>query len=279
VLEVRLIQKPEIRILKTPEMPSIRTDPLKNTAGKALNALLRHYYLKQGIEIGFIKKLPLKSGLGSSAASAVGAVCAVNHLLALNLKKTDILTFALEGEKISTGPRAHIDNLAACLHGGFVIVRDQDPPDIISVPVPDNLYCVILYPHLQIGTAGARKIIPHKISTEKAVRQWANTASLVAALYRSDYQLLKKAVTDHVAEPLRSAKIPYFGELREISLRSGAAGFGISGSGPAVFALADGPDSADHVAQEIHRFYQSKKIPFDIFRSGINKTGTSVIPI
>jgi homoserine kinase len=268
---------PGVEIVEITGNSSLPFDIHKNTASVSISAMLDYLNADFGIRISLHKKMPIKSGLGSSAASAVGSVFALNQLLESKLPNDILLKFALEGEKIASGNNIHIDNSAACLYGGFVLVRSEDPIDIISIPVPECLYCVIIHPQIEINTSESRKMLPKNVSLLQATIQWSNTAAVVAALYESDFELLKRSITDPIIEPARAKQIPDFYGLRDAALNSGAVGCGISGSGPAVFALAKSYESAIKICDKITSYYEPNNIPFETFVSKINSSGPKII--
>ena len=184
-------------------------EPSKNTAGIAVIEFLKRINAHGGIEIELHKKMPLGSGLGSSAASAVAAVFAANILFDNPLSKNELLPFVLKAEKTACGA-AHADNAAPALLGGFVLIRSYNPLDTISLTVPDELICTILHPALEIRTESARKILPDKIFLKDAVTQWGNIGGLVAGLLKKDYELIGRSLQDVIAEPLRAKLIPGF---------------------------------------------------------------------
>jgi homoserine kinase len=242
-----------------------------------LLAMLDYIKSDIGLDMEIHKKMPIKSGLGSSAASAVGSVFALNELLDLKLRNDILIEFAMEGEKIASYNQVHLDNISACLYGGFILARSQNPVDIISLPVPKNLYYVILHPHIDIDTSEARQILPRLITLPGAVEQWANTAAVVSALYREDYDLLRRSVTDTIIEPIRAREIPHFQELKDLANQAGTVGFGVSGSGPSVFALAESDSSAMYIQNELIRLFKTKDLPFDTYRAKINTDGPRVL--
>lgn len=208
-----------------------------NTAGVAAMRLLeRAGRTGDGVELCLAKGMPLASGLGSSAASAVAAVVAVDALLGTGLAKEDLLACAVEGERVACGA-AHADNAAPSLYGGFVLVRGGEPPRVDRLPVPAGLTCALLRPHAEVETRAARAALGDVVALDRAVIQWGNTAAFVAALFRGDLELLASAVHDVVAEPLRAAAVPGFAAVTAAARRAGALGCGLSGSGPTIFAL------------------------------------------
>lgn len=244
-----------------------------NTAGVAVRALLAHLGRKDvGIALRVRKGLPLGSGLGSSGASGVAAVVAANELLGTPLEREALLPFTIEAERAACGA-AHADNVAASLLGGFVIVRSHAPPDVIRLPTPPDLWCALVRPHLEVRTGEARRLLPDQVPLETAVRQWANTASLVAGMLTEDYGLIGRAVEDLVAEPGRSRNVPGFASVRAAALEAGALGAGLSGSGPTLFALCRGAGSARNVADAMRAAFAGHDLKCDVHLSRPNPDG------
>jgi len=251
-------------------------EPSKNTAGIAVIEFLKRINAPGGIEIELHKKMPLGSGLGSSAASAVAAVFAANILFDNPLSRNELLPFVLEAEKSACGA-AHADNAAPALLGGFILIRSYNPLDTISLAVPDELICTILHPALEIRTEYARKILSDKILLKDAVTQWGNIGGLVAGLLKRDYELIGRSLQDVIAEPLRSKLIPGFSEIKKAAMNAGALGCSISGSGPAIFALSKSKNTAYNVGQSMKDACEAKGIDNNIYISEINNEGPRVI--
>ena len=252
------------------------TNPLENTVTISIAEYLDHLGLKDGFEIELKKKMPLSSGLGSSGASAVAGVYAVNHLLGSPLSPGELLPFAIRSEeRISGAPLA--DNVAASLLGGFILVRSYDPVDIVELPAPADLVCTIAHPHIEINTREARKILKNNVPLEKAVQQWANVGGLIAGLFNEDYDLISRAMEDVIVEPVRSQLIPGYHEVKQAAIGSGALGAGISGSGPSIFALSRGQDTAKKAGEAMKEIYDKISIDCDILVSGINRSGPVIL--
>ncbi len=265
----------EIKITRiTGQDLPLETD--KNVAGVAVRELLKDLGSKQGFDIEIYKKIKAGSGIGSSAASSAGAVFAVNKLLDEPYSSMELIRFAMEGERLASG-NAHADNVAPALLGGFNLIRSYEPLEVINLPTPQDLRMVILHPLIEVKTKDSRSIIKQNISLQKAIKQWGNLGALVSALYTNDYNLLGRSLKDEIVEPVRSILIPFFDDLKEIALKNGALGFGISGSGPSVFALCKGQDSAGIVKESIRKFYQEKEIDFDLHLSKIGNLGVKII--
>jgi len=248
----------------------------KNTAGFAALRYLETIKSQQGVSIELHKKMPLSSGLGSSAASAVAVLFAINTLFDNQLTKSELLSIALQSEKLACGA-AHADNAAPALFGGFLLIRENNPPDIVELPVPENLYCTIIHPEIEINTADARNILAPNVPLKDAVKQWANTAGLVAGLYRKDLTLISRSMNDYIIEPQRAKLIPHFYEMKKAALDRGALGCSISGSGPSLFALSNSQEIAQKIAGSMSAVLANYKICNQIYISTINTEGPKII--
>ncbi len=251
----------------------------KNTAGVAVDAFLQatgNSHIK--LEIILEKNMPLGSGMGSSASSSAAAVFAANHLLGNPLTTSELIPFAMEGERIACGT-AHADNVAPALLGGFVLIRSYSPLDIIQVESPGDLYSAVVHPHIEINTSDARRVLKNEVSVENAIIQSANTAGFMVALIKSDYDLMKRSMSDLLAEPKRIQLIPGFEEIKNSAMRSGAIGCGISGSGPSVFALCQGQENASTVAAVIQAGFTKIGLFNEAYVSQLNSKGTSIVDL
>lgn len=247
-------------------------ETLNNVAGVAGNAFLLAADYNGGFEIEINKKIKPGSGIGSSAASSAGAVWGMNFLLGNPFSKTELVKFAMEGERLASDV-AHADNVAPALFGGFTLVRSYHPLDIIAIPAPSELYATIIHPQIEIKTSDSRKILKTTISMETGIKQWGNVGGLVAGLFTEDYDLIGRSLEDHIVEPIRSILIPGFDEVKKTALQAGALGAGISGSGPSIFAFCKGHDTALGVAEAMKLVYNKIGITYEIHVSKINIDG------
>lgn len=254
------------------------TEPLANTAGRAIVAMLLELGMddQPGVSLRIEKDMPLGSGLGSSAASAVAAVVAVNELLDKPFARRELLEFALEGELAASGS-PHGDNISASLLGGIVLVRSHQPLDVISLNVPVQLVATVVHPHIEINTKNTRLILRKNVQLAKAVEQWGNVGALVAGLYTEDYELIGRSMKDVIIEPSRSILIPGFDEMKEEALKAGALGFSISGAGPSVFALSQSKKVAEDVGKSVGKVLDTFNLDFGIYTSSINKRGSYIV--
>ncbi len=253
----------------------LSTDPEQNTAGVALMALLEHLGVNRGFDLWLTKKMPMGSGMGSSAASAAAAVVAANHLLGSPCSKEELVYWAMQGERIASGA-AHADNVAPSILGGITLVRTTDPLEVLRLPVPSRLHVAILHPHLELPTSESRKALPRQIPLSDAVRQWANTASLVAGLYAKDLSLIGRAMEDRVAEPARGPLIPDFAKVKSAALDAGALACTISGAGPSIVALCSSRPQADRVGAAMREVYLEKNLSCSLYVSAVNRKGTVI---
>lgn len=277
IVEAELRPGTGVRILNvTGDQGRLPREAENNTAGVAVIAMLEHLGSRQGVDIVLHKRMPLGSGLGSSAASSVAALFAVNLLLDEPLEKSALLPFAMKAEELACGS-PHADNVAPGLLGGFVLIRSYDPLDVISVDYPDNLFCTILHPHIELRTEDSRRILRKHIKLKDAVIQWSNLAGLIAGLSKSDYSLISRSLNDIIFEPVRSLLIPGFDKVKKSALDAGALGCSISGSGPSVFALSTSEEKARQVGLVMKESFSELNLDSDIYVSPVNRSGPKVL--
>ena len=233
---VRSIDEPTVRMRAIRGV--VQDLPLeagRNTAGRALQAMCQLLALPFGFEIEIDKGIPLASGLGGSAASAVAAVVAANALLARPASQIELLKFAMQGEAVASGS-LHVDNIAPALYGGLVLTVGIDNPRIKQIPVPPMIRAVIVHPHMLLATKQARAILRRSVDMADFVWQTANLAGFISGCYTNDLDMIRESFEDVVIEPQRSALIPGFADVRRAALSAGALGCSISGAGPTMFA-------------------------------------------
>jgi len=275
---MRITDKPGITISKiTGDNGRLPLDPAKNTVSVSVQ-----HYLKSiertdiGLDIELHKRMPIGSGLGSSSASTVAGLFAAKTLLGDETDVAKLLPFAMKGEEMACG-HGHADNVAPALMGGFVLIRSYDPLDVIRLPHPKGLYCAIVFPDVDVPTREARQIIRDKIYMKDAVTQWGNIAGLVSGLFMNDIDLIGRSMKDILIEPVRSMLIPDFYKMREMALEMGAVSFGISGSGPSVFAFTKSEEQAKLIVQKLQNHLAGLGIGSNIYVSDINDQGPRVI--
>ena len=267
---VRKIPEREIRITNRDEF-DLPTDPAKNVTGVALGAMLDVAGADFGFEIEMTKHIKPGSGIGSSSASSCGAVSAANRLLGDRFSKSELVEFAMEGEKLASGAK-HADNVAPCIFGGFVLVRSVDPLDVVPLDFPP-LFVTVIHPQIEIKTADARAILPKDVALGTAVRQWSNLGAFIAALAKGEYELLARSMRDLIVEPARKSLIPEFEAVKAASIKAGSLGGGISGSGPSMFMLSKDEKTAESVEAAMQQVYSRTGIEFKTYISEVNAEG------
>ncbi len=208
----------------------------RNTAGKAVMVMCDAQGVDFGIDLEIDKGIPLSSGLGGSAASAVAAVVAANALLPQPLDKIELLKYAMQGEAVASGS-IHADNISPSLFGGLVLTVGIDHPRVKQIPVPPQVRAVIAHPHMYVSTKQARAILSRTVNLSDFVWQTANLAGFISGCYTNDVDMIRASFQDVVIEPQRQLLIPGFAEIRDAAMAAGALGWSISGAGPTLFAL------------------------------------------
>ena len=273
-MEMRLSDKPGIRIRHTDQY-DLPTDPLKNVAGVALQALINEGKIDVGFDIIIEKHVKPGSGLGSSAASSAGAVVAANYLLQNIFTKEDLIRFAMFGEKLASGVK-HADNIAPCIYGGVILVRSIFPLDIIQLSSPP-LHLSIVHPQIEVKTSDARQILRKEVQLKDAIRQWGNIAGLVTGFLKNDYELIGRSLEDVIIEPVRSILIPGFADVKRKSMEAGALGGGISGSGPSIFMMTKDKPVARTVEKIMKEVYDKIGVEYKTYVTTINNEGVKII--
>ena len=274
---VRLTRKtaPGIRIQHL-DPYNLPTEPARNVAGVALLALLKEVPEAMGFDLEITKGIKPGSGVGSSAASAVGAVVAANALLGNRFSKMQLMEFAMAGEVVASGAR-HADNIAPAIFGGFTVVRAVEPAlDIIALPAPP-LWVAVVHPQIEVKTSDSRKVLPATVPLALAVRQWANVAGLVAGFMTADYDLIGRSLADYIVEPARLLLIPGLIEARKRALAAGAIGGGISGSGPSIFMLNKTEETAQAVGTALGSVFAELEIEFNVYVGPVGMAGARVV--
>jgi homoserine kinase len=238
----------------------LSTDPERNTACIAANAALHMMGVSTGARLWLDKGLPLASGLGSSAASAVAAAVAVNELYDTPLSRGELLPACIEAEAAVSG--RHADNVAPALLGGILLVTGLDASTIHRLPVPDSIYVALVTPEIAVPTATARAVLPPTVSLRAMVTQTGLVATLIHALYTGDLALLGSVIQqDSIVTPARAGLIPGLAQAQAAAHEAGALASMISGAGPTICALCETGDGAQAVTKAFNQVYKSIHLP------------------
>jgi homoserine kinase len=275
VMELERTDTPGLEIRHT-DAYDLPLAPDQNVAGAALLALLDELPQPPGLRLTITKHIKPGSGLGSSAASAAGAVVAANRLLGKPFSDNDLVRFAMNGEKVASGVK-HADNITPCILGGITLIRAIHPLDIVRLEAPP-LHVAVVHPQIEVRTSDARQILRKEVQLKQAIRQWGNIAGLVAGLMKGDYPLIGRSLEDVIIEPVRSILIPGFAEVKRRCLEAGALGGGISGSGPSVFMLNQTRTQAETMGGIMQEVYDRIGIEHRTYVTRVNPTGVRDIP-
>ncbi len=270
-------REPGVRITAiTGTSEALPLEAERNTAGRALLAMVEAHRLDFGMDVSIEKGIPLGSGLGGSAASAVAAVVAGNALLATPLSKLELLKFAMQGEAVASGS-VHVDNIAPSLFGGLVLTVGIDNPRTKQIPVPATVRCVLVHPHMFLSTKEARRILSDQVSLSDVIWQCANLAGFISGCYTDDLAMLRDAFADVVIEPQRQALIPGFADVQRAAMSHGAIGCSISGAGPTVFAWCE-EGAAVAIRDAMVAAFAAHGLDSDRWISQIGQDGARVLP-
>lgn len=244
----------------------------KNIASVAAQSLLDFLEIDRGFDIEINKNIKPGSGIGSSAASAVGAVYGINKLLGNPLKKKDLLKFAMKGESVSS-KSAPADNVASSLYGGLILVNNRENYNVINLPVPKNLFAVIHHPLLEIKTSESRAILPKSVNLDIVSNQLSSIGGFIHSLHTGDFDLMRFILKDYLVEKYRANHVPFFKEIKNISNLNDAICCSISGSGPSLFSLANGYDKAIKLKSMYDEVYSKNSVEFNSYVTGLNSKG------
>ncbi len=251
-------------------------DTNKNTASVAAKALLDYLNVKQGFDIEINKNIKPGSGIGSSAASAVGAVYGINKILGSPLHRDDLLNFAMQGEFISSDT-APADNVASALHGGLILVNNNQNYNVIKLPVPEQLLAVVHHPLIEIKTSKSRSVLPKTVDINHASQQLASIGGFIHSLHTDNFDLMRLILKDYLVEQYRADNVPLFHEIKKIADSRNVICCSISGSGPSVFSLLNSYEKAEELKLICDKIYSKNKIKFNSYITELNTGGVRII--
>ena len=255
---------------------SIPNDLKYNTASVAAQSMLDFLNIKDGFIIDIEKNIKPGSGIGSSAASSVGAVYALNKILGEPLKKEQLIKFAMQGELISS-KSAPADNVASALYGGLVLVNNFDNYRVTNLPAPNDIYAVIHHPLLEMKTSESRSNLPKKVDLKTTSNQLSYIAEFVHSLNNEDYELMGKSLKDCLVEHCRVDSIPIFNQAKRISLENSSLCYSISGSGPSCFSLIKEKTKAVNLKNIIDKLFVESKVKFNSYLTPLSSPGVHEI--
>lgn len=231
----------------------------KNCCSVVIRKMQENLGTFKGVDIWITKGFAAGSGLGSSSASSAAAAFGYNEIMGNPFSKKELVAFAAEGERIACGS-AHVDNVAPSILGGIVLAKGKEPKDLIELPLIENLYAITLFPEIKVNTLDSRKILKDSIPLKVMSQQIGLMGAFVSSLYEKDVERFSNSLQDLTIEPMRSLLIPKFEEMKIAAFKNKALAFGISGSGPSVFAITEGKDNVANILDALQHEYQSLDI-------------------
>ena len=251
-------------------------DSKQNTATVAAQALLKHLNIGQGFDLEINKNIKPGSGIGSSAASAVGAVYGINKILGSPLKKEELLKFAMHGEFVSSST-APADNIASALHGGLVLVNNREDYNVVRLPVPEDLFALVHHPLIEIKTSESRVVLPKSIELSIASDQLGAVGGFIHSLHTQDFDLMRISLKDYLVEKYRADYVPVFNEIKSLAEINNTICCSISGSGPSIFTLVNSNEEAQRLKLLFDIVYKNKNIEFNSYITSLNSKGVHVV--
>lgn len=277
VIRMRIAPGDSLTIRNESGVP-LPDDIEKNVVTPALRAMVAAWGEPLAIEVTIREKIRPGSGIGSSSASSAAAVAGLNELLGRPFGQRELITFAMEGERLVSGGTAHADNAGPAVAGGIMLIRGYDPLDYIRIPVPERLCAAVIHPHITVNTLESRAVMRKEIPLRDGVAQWGNVGGLVAGLLTADMGLVGRSLKDVIAEPYRKRFIPEYDRLKAaLASASGVLGSNIAGSGPSVFALCDGPQAAAAAGEIMSAHFAELGIEADLYTGPVSEKGAYVI--
>jgi homoserine kinase len=251
----------------------IPDDPERNCAGLALMEMLKRINSNTGVLIETRKTISVGAGLGSSGACASASVYGLNRLLELNLNHNHMIEIASQGE-IASGSVAHADNVAGAMLGGFVLVKNYHPIDVMRIDVPEIPIVIGVMKKTQRTT---RSSIPKDMNLDLVKEQLALCSLVVHAIMSRDIEELGRTINrDYISEPVRSKSIPGYGDIKRKLLDSGAFGCNVSGGGLSMFAVCD-QSRIQHVADTMKKAFAHEHVDTEIIVTRASNDGIKEI--
>ena len=272
-LERRSDAKVRITQIQGQDAARLPKDPSDNVASAVLIKLIDDYQLPYGVDISIEKGIALGSGMGGSAASAVAALVAFNHLLREPLSEKVLFDYACYGEKVASGA-AHGDNVLPCLLGGLCIMDPLAQQWYRKIKVP-AWSVTLVHPEIQLETKAARAALDQSYSMDQMAEYGAKFAGFLYALEHQDVGLIQAVARKSFFDPSRAHFIPGFKDISCIAYEHGAMMCCISGSGPSVFALSENP--SPKMGQEMQKVFSDQGLGACVYSGAINQNGAAII--
>ena len=189
-----------------------------------------------GLHIECVNRIPLRSGLGSSAAATCSGLVAANALGLLRWTPDEMVRRGAEFD-------GHRDNVAACVWGGIVVATADG--HVTQLPIPEDLLMVVVTPAADIDTRSARALLPEAVPFGDVAVSLGNAITLALMIERGEFDEIGRVLGDRLHEPYREGRIPGLAALRGMAGQDGCLGATISGSGPSVLLWCNRSAASD----------------------------------
>lgn len=210
------------------------------------------------VKITLDKRMPVGSGLGSSACSVVAALEGLNtyyqQARGISIDEKSMLLMMGQMEAHISGS-LHYDNVAPCYLGGLLLMVPDEKVIARSIPTFDDCFFVMAYPGIEVSTKAARDVLPQSYSRADLISFGQNLATFVDACHRQDKQQAFSVLEDVVAESYRQHLLPGYQEAKAYLMAQGSLAVGISGSGPTLFCVCDDLSLAQKNAEWLQANY------------------------
>lgn len=276
VVQIEEAAHPSLQILG-PHARALRADPRLNPVIGACD-LFRDTLGLRGLPCGpfaftLEKRLPPHSGLGSNSSAIAAALTALQAACGNPLSLEDLLELAARAEGLYDGH--HFENVAPALLGGLRITLPGSQTR--ELPWPGELLLVVAHPEFELPPARSRAALPASLPLATCVEFGQNLGAFIVALHTGDRNLLALSLRDPLAEPFRAELVPGFRRIQAVALGLGALGCTLSGQGPSVFAVVDGPERAARVADALRHTFREEGLGAQAWVCGLDLAGARVI--
>lgn len=273
IVKVSLNDKNSINVKIVGTDEGIPLSVKNNTAGLAAACFLEKINPSKGVDVEIRKRMISCAGLGSSGASAAACVYGLNILFGANLEHNEIIEIASQGE-IASGGVAHADNVAGCLLGGFVLIKNYRPIDVLKIEVPNVPIVICVRKKAKRTTRGS---IPGRISLTKVREQISYSSSLIHAIHNRNLKDIGEAINrDNISEPVRSRFILRYDDIKKRVLEAGAYGCNVSGGGSSIFAICE-EDKTGEIAEIMKNLSSQGGVKNNIIVTKASNTGVEEI--
>lgn len=276
VLSISQGDSPGIHLSIEGDGAKLSTEPEKNTATAGIVAMMKDLGRADALHVHLTKRMPLGSGMGSSASSAAAGVLAANLFFGNPFAKEELVKYALIGEAVASGA-VHGDNVVPSLLGGLILMRRNEPADVLRLPFLEDLSILLIHPHVEVLTSESRGRLDPRLDMKTFITQSADTAAFIHAMHSGDMDLLRRCMNDLIIGPQRQQDIPLYREVDERMRGCHAVNYNISGSGPSSFAFFESESDARMARSAVLALFAEKGIGCDIEITRVDTQGARSI--